>query len=73
MIVTVTPKPISLFLMMKLLIRGGDSLGTDSGSVLDLTWSCGVNDFVAFKLSFGFFPRHVQLGGAQDFGTKPSW
>lgn len=55
--------------MMKLLIRGGDGVGTDSV----LTWSCGVNDFVAFKLSFGFFPRHVQLGGAQDFGAKPSW
>lgn len=38
--------------------------------VLDLTWQCGVNHLVAFKLSFRLLPRHLQLGGAQDLCTK---
>lgn len=70
--VTIRPKPISLFSNDEA-INNRWRQSRQRRSVLDLTWPCGVNDFVAFKLSFGFFPRHVQLGGAQDFGAKPSW
>lgn len=44
-----------------------------SRSMLGLTWLCGVKDLVAVKLSFGLFPRHMQLGGTLDFGTKSPW
>jgi len=64
---------VAIKLKVKLRFQNIGSANHFSRSVLGLTWFCGVNDLVAFKFSFWFLPRHIQLFGAQDFCTKSSW